>query len=102
MKKSTIYGAGMITGGILITGAIMLNELAVRSAGIYDSDPPVPRVMHLDLPQQSDVVLVQTPDGSYVPIRRYLKKHVSEENRAVQKALIERMIEAERDPIVKE
>ena len=102
MKKSTIFGAGMIAGGLVVTATLMYVGPHVRSAEVYDSDPRVPNVIHLDTPQQVDRVLVQTTDGSYVTIGNYLRKHVPKEDRAVQKALIERMVETERDTIVKE
>jgi|APSaa5957512622_1039677.scaffolds.fasta_scaffold187161_1 hypothetical protein len=61
----------------------------------YHELPNGPKIMYIDVATSRDKMLVQNPDGKYVALEVYLGG-VDKEDRNVEKALIERMIEKER------
>jgi len=52
-----------------------------------------PKIRHIDVSWGEDQVDVQNPNGEYTSLAFYLKNHVDKQDRAVQKALIERMVD---------
>mgnify|MGYP006863472322 CR=1 FL=1 len=92
MKKDDNFASGVLLGIVVATGLYVSNGPIIKDVNYYDL-PNGPRIMHTDVKYAKDDFKVQSPDGNYLDIQTYLIKYVDKQDRAVQRALIERIVD---------
>ncbi|MBT6995694.1 hypothetical protein HN865_01695 [Candidatus Woesearchaeota archaeon] len=96
MSEVKNFGAGLLLGLGFSFAVHTCYGPVINDVSFYES-PNGPNIKYVDVVWGRDQALVQNPDGKYTSLQWYLDNSVDKEDRAVEKASIERLIKKERE-----